>query len=138
MKLVRRVRFLFQAGVLLAFFLVFGTVGALETDMINPVQFAVQLTACTGFGVFCARMSRRRFFIRLKDLRHLPFSRHRRTILHAAAEYCASSSHSSTICLYGSIFVGFGSLNVYSGFCGDSAYRFAVRGSMWYFRPSST
>lgn len=84
MKLVRRVRFLFQAGVLLAFFLVFGTVGALETDIINPIQFAVQLTACTGFGVFCARMSRRRFFIRLKDLRHLPFSRHRRTILHAA------------------------------------------------------
>ena len=31
-----------------------------------------------------------------------------------------------------------GSLNVYSGFCGDSAYRFAVRGSMWYFRPNST
>ena len=55
-----------------------------------------------------------------------------------SAEYGASSSHSSTICLYGSIFVGFGSLNVYSGFCGDSAYRFAVRGSMWYFRPSST
>ena len=31
-----------------------------------------------------------------------------------SAEYGASSSYSSTRCLYGSIFVGFGSLNVYS------------------------
>ena len=42
------------------------------------------------------------------------------------AEYGASSNHSSTTALNRSIFVGFGSLNVYSGFCGDSAYRFAV------------
>ena len=31
-----------------------------------------------------------------------------------SAEYGVSSSHSSTLCLYRSIFVGFGSLNVYS------------------------
>ena len=54
------------------------------------------------------------------------------------AEYGASASHSSTICLYGSIFVGLGSLSVYSGFSGDCAYRLAVLGSMWYFFPSST
>lgn len=84
MKLVRRIRFLFQAGVLLAFFLVFGTVGAFETDLINPVQFVLQITWCTGFGAFCARMSRRRFFIRLKGLRRQPSSKHRQDLLHAA------------------------------------------------------
>ena len=45
----------------------------------------------------------------------------------------ASPSHWSTCCLYSSSFVGFGADSVYSGFCGDSAYRLAVRGSMWYF-----
>ena len=54
------------------------------------------------------------------------------------AEYGASSIHPSTICLYGSIFVGLGSLSVYSGFYNDCAYRFAVRGFMWYFFSIST
>ena len=49
------------------------------------------------------------------------------------AEYGASPSHWSTCCLYSSSFVGFGADSVYSGFCGDSAYSLAVRGSMWYF-----
>ena len=53
------------------------------------------------------------------------------------AEYGASSSHRSTCCLYSSSFVGFGAVSVYSGFCGDSAYRLAVRRSMWYFFPNS-
>ena len=53
------------------------------------------------------------------------------------AEYGASSSHRSTCCLYSSSFVGFGAVSVYSGFCGDSAYRLAVRRSMWYFFPKA-
>ncbi len=69
MKLINRIRFGFQIGTILCFFMVLGAIGSLETGRTNFLQMILQVILFAGMGAFFAHMSKKRFFIRLPHKR---------------------------------------------------------------------